>query len=59
MITNCIHCDAFIDTKYGAYPPSEHQDHSGSEDDPMAPGDYDNICAVCNYDKGLRGGTRA
>jgi hypothetical protein len=55
MITRCRHCDCLIDTQLGEIPPNgEH--HAGTTDDPRAPGDYDNVCDVCNYDLGLRGG---
>ena len=55
-ITRCRHCGCYIDTRYGADPPGEHQDHAGTKNDPRAPGDWDDICDRCNYDKGLQGG---
>jgi hypothetical protein len=55
-LSRCMHCDAFINPKYGADSPAVHAGHEGTEEDPRAPGDYDNICDVCNYAKGLRGG---
>jgi hypothetical protein len=58
-LTRCIHCDAYINPQYGKYSPAEHSGHSGTEEDPRAPGDYDNICDSCNYGKGLRGGPNA
>lgn len=54
-LTECRHCGATIETAYGEDPPSEHSDAEGTPDDPRAPGDYDNICDVCNYGKGLSG----
>lgn len=58
MLTTCIHCGCVIDTSLGALPP-DGEYRAGDEDDPRAPGDYDNICDVCNYSKGLRGGPTA
>lgn len=49
MRTRCRHCAAEIETTFGADSPAEHQDAEGTSDDPRAPGDYDNVCAVCNY----------
>jgi hypothetical protein len=59
MREECIHCGAVIETKYGADSPAEHQGRRGTPNGPRAPGDYDNICDVCNYAKGLRGGPNA
>jgi hypothetical protein len=56
MITNCIHCGCFIETRLGEDPPAAHQGNAGTSDDPRAPGEYDDICDDCNYNKGLRGG---
>ncbi len=54
-LTQCIHCDKWINPAFGADSPAEHQGASGTKKDPFAPGDYDNVCALCNYGKGLRG----
>jgi len=56
MLTRCKHCGAWIQTDYGQDEPAAHQDHEGTATDPRAPGDYDDICDVCNYGDGLRGG---
>ena len=56
-MTNCIHCGCVINPWLGHSPPDGEQ-HSGTEDDPRPPGDWDNICDVCNYDKGLKGGPK-
>lgn len=53
--TQCIHCGSWINPAYGKDAPAEHSGHAGTLTDPRAPGDYDNICDVCNYGKGLRG----
>lgn len=55
-ITRCIHCNCYINLAYGSVSPGEHSEHSGRKDDPRAPGDWDDICDVCNYGKGLRSG---
>ncbi len=60
MITRCIHCNCFIETRLGELPPGgENAEHIGTFDDPKAPGDWDNICDQCNYGKGLPGGPTA
>lgn len=56
-ITKCKHCGAYINTAYGKDSPAEHTEHSGTYDDPKAPGDYDDICDVCNYKYNKRGGS--
>ena len=48
-LTRCKQCDAFINPELGRTSPSEHQDHEGTEDDPRAPGDHDDVCDVCDY----------
>lgn len=57
-LTRCIHCDSWIKPAYGQDEPAKHQGHAGTKSDPRAPGDWDNICDVCNYAKGLQGGPR-
>ena len=57
--TRCIHCRAEIETAFGCEPPGAHDGAEGTFDDPRAPGDYDNVCDVCNYGEGLRGGPDA
>ena len=52
-ITRCKHCGAYINTDYGKDEPALHSDHEGTKDDPAAPGDYDDVCAMCNYGLGL------
>jgi hypothetical protein len=54
-LTRCCHCGKWIDPTFGADSPAEHQEARGTKRDPLAPGDYENICAPCNYEKGLRG----
>lgn len=54
-LTRCIHCGKWINPEFGAVSPAEHSETAGTKNDPHAPGDYDNVCAPCNYDKGLRG----
>jgi hypothetical protein len=56
--TTCIHCGAIIDTTLGAAPP-DGQYRAGNNTDPAAPGDWDNICDLCNYGAGLQGGPGA
>lgn len=59
-LARCIHCDCWIDPKLGELPPGgENSEHEGTEEDPKAPGDWDDICDYCNYAKGLRGGPNA
>lgn len=53
--TKCKHCGAWINPAFGADGPHEHQEAQGTKRDPKAPGDYDNICAECNYGRGLGG----
>ena len=48
-LRRCNHCGAWIDTTFGADSPAEHQEASGNKDDPRAPGDHDNICAICEW----------
>lgn len=55
LLRQCIHCRKWIDPAFGMEAPSEHQEAAGTKRDPCAPGEYDNICAPCNYGKGLRG----
>lgn len=55
MRTRCVHCEAEIETEFGAEAPSAHAGAEGTPNDPRSPGDYDNICDVCNYDLGLTG----
>jgi hypothetical protein len=59
MREECIHCGATIETEYGADSPAEHAGNEGTPEDPRAPGDWNNICDVCNYGLGLRGGPDA
>jgi hypothetical protein len=54
-LTRCKHCRAWINPKFGADEPAAHAGNRGTQADPRAPGDYDDICDVCNYDKGLSG----
>lgn len=55
----CKHCNAWIDTALSSKPIGETSENAGTESDPRAPGDHDDICAQCNYGKGLRGGPNA
>lgn len=48
-LAKCKHCGAWINPQYGADAPALHQGHEGTAEDPRAPGDYDDICDVCNY----------
>lgn len=59
MRTQCHNCKAEIETTFGADSPSEHEGADGTADDPRAPGDFDNVCDVCNYRDGIRGYPRA
>jgi hypothetical protein len=47
--TTCRHCGATIDPKLGADAPGTHADAEGTQDDPRAPGDWDNVCEICGY----------
>jgi hypothetical protein len=47
-MTTCRKCGAFIDPSKGAEPPTGEQT-DGTQDDPRAPGDWDDICDQCNY----------
>lgn len=53
--TPCVHCGAVIDPALGEEPPTGEY-HEGTAEDPRPPGDFDNVCDVCNYRDGLRGG---
>ena len=53
-LTNCKHCDAYIDLAFGADEPAMHADATGDQDDPRSPGDVDDVCDQCYYGKGLR-----
>jgi hypothetical protein len=48
-VVRCKECGCYIDVAYGAEEPAAHQDADGTEDDPRSPGDYDDICDVCDY----------
>lgn len=50
----CIHCGAVIDADLGAESPSGEY-HEGTHDDPRPPGDWNNVCDVCNYQQGKTG----
>jgi hypothetical protein len=55
-LKNCRKCGAFIDlTLVDSESLSEQLWHTGAVDDPRAPGDHDDVCAVCCYDEGLEG----
>jgi hypothetical protein len=58
-ITTCRHCNATIETSFGADSPSEHAGAEGTSDDPRAPGDWDDVCDYCNYVEDKRGGPHA
>lgn len=55
-LKHCIHCNAWINTRFADDAPAKHVDAAGTMNDPRSPGDYDNICDQCNYGLGLRGG---
>lgn len=59
MLNKCRHCGQYIETRFGADAPADHADAQGTREDPHAPGDWDDICARCNYDLDLRGGPNA
>lgn len=48
QLTRCEICGAYINPKFGEVSPAEHAGHAGTLNDPRAPGDYDDICDVCN-----------
>ena len=48
-LVRCRECGCYVKPSYGAVSPGHHQDASGTADDPRAPGDYNDICAVCDY----------
>jgi hypothetical protein len=54
-LRKCIHCHEWIKPSLGEHAPGTEGDTAGTTDDPHAPGDYDNICAPCNYGLGLQG----
>lgn len=54
-MTACVHCGAVVDPSLGADPP-DGEWREGTNEDPRAPGDWDDICDVCNYTKGLTSG---
>jgi hypothetical protein len=56
MLRTCDYCKSWIETSYGEVSPGEHSDTVGSESDPHAPGDWDNVCAPCNYGLDRPGG---
>jgi hypothetical protein len=58
-LDQCIHCGCYIETELGADSPGKHSDRTGHYNSPRAPGEYDNICDVCNYANGLKGGPDA
>jgi hypothetical protein len=59
MLRECVHCHEWIDTELGVLAPGAEGETAGTADSPHAPGDWDNICAPCNYNKGLKGGPDA
>jgi hypothetical protein len=50
-MNRCRRCDCWIDVRLGADPIGAHQDRDGSREYPRSPGDYDDICDVCCYDR--------
>lgn len=52
--TKCHNCGAIVNPALGAEAPTGEA-HEGTYDDPRAPGDYDNVCDVCNYRDDVRG----
>lgn len=56
FLVRCKYCRAWINLDFGKDAPALHTGATGTKDDPRTPGDYDNVCDVCNYGKGLRGG---
>lgn len=55
-LVRCKHCNKWINLDFGADSPAEHAGAAGTKTDPRSPGDWNDICDVCNYGKGLRGG---
>lgn len=57
-MTNCIHCGCYIDPGLlDDFMFGENDDSGlGTKNDPMVPGDYNNICVECNYVHLRRGG---
>jgi hypothetical protein len=50
-MNTCRKCGAYIDPSLGSIAPTGEY-HSGEEDDPRPPGDWDDIYDVCNYGEG-------
>lgn len=48
-LVTCRKCGAWIQLAYGKDSPAEHTDTAGTKSDPHAPGDWNDICAPCNY----------
>jgi hypothetical protein len=53
--TICRNCGRTINPAFGEDHPGDHDGAEGTSDDPLAPGDWDNVCAECCYNKGVRG----
>jgi hypothetical protein len=55
MRTRCTNCGCVVETIFGADRPGTHDPAAGTDEDPRAPGDWDNVCEVCGYVSGVRG----
>ena len=47
--TRCGRCDRHIDTRLGLHLPARYAHRTGTADNPLAPGDFDDVCAPCDY----------
>lgn len=48
-LSTCRNCGRTIDLRLGQYSPADAPGGEGTPDDPIAPGDRDDICAACDY----------
>lgn len=48
-LCKCLKCKKWINPAFGLDGVSEHQEAIGTRTDPRAPGDWDDVCAVCYY----------
>lgn len=48
-VGKCKECGSFIDLSLGGLLPGECAGREGTKKEPRSPGDYDDICDVCDY----------
>lgn len=48
-LSKCRLCGRTIDLDLGAFAPADAPGGDGTPDDPIAPGDHNDICAICDY----------